>query len=130
MKTETKVVLFAAVFVAVISTIYWFTSYEDAGTVMLGMGAVAYAMLCGYLYLQVRRLRGGPTRPEDDDDGVVVGDVEVGFFPAASVWPVALALGVILVGLGLVFGLWFFVIAAIFIVGAVAGYAVEAQVPH
>ena len=130
MKTETKVVLFAAAFVGVIAAIYWFTSYEDAGAVMLAMGAIAYAMLCGYLYLQVRRLNRGPVRPEDDDDGSYVADVEVGYFPAASVWPAALAMGAVLVALGLVFGVWFFVIAAIFIVGAVAGYAVEAQVPH
>ncbi|MDQ1412865.1 MAG: Cytochrome c oxidase subunit, partial [Acidimicrobiaceae bacterium] len=56
--------------------------------------------------------------------------VEVGYFPAASVWPAALAMGAVLTALGLVFGTWFIVIAAIFFVGAIIGYAVEAQVPH
>lgn len=130
MKTETKVLLFAAVFVAVITAIYWFTSYEDSGTVMLGVGALAYAFMCGYAYLQVRRLGRGPSRPEDQEDGSVEANVEIGYFPAASVWPAALALGAVLTGLGLVFGVWFFVIAAIFVGGAVIGYAVEAQVPH
>ncbi len=130
MKTETRVLLFAAVFVAVIATVYWFTSYEDTGTVLLGVGAGAYAMMCGYLYLQVRRMAHGPARPEDLDDGQVKGDVEIGYFPAASVWPAALAMGAVLAALGLVFGYWFFVIAAIFIAGAIIGYAVEAQVPH
>lgn len=130
MKTETKVLLFGAVFLGVIAVIYWFTSYEDSGTVMLGLGATAYAMLCGYAYLQVRRLDRGPARPEDLEDGEVVGPVEVGYFPAASVWPAALAMGAVQAALGLVYGVWFFVIAAIFVFGAVIGYAVEAQVPH
>ena len=130
MKTETRVLLFGAVFLSVIAIIYWFTSYEDAGAIMLALGATAYAMLCGYAYLQVRRLARGPARPEDREDGTVTGEVEVGYFPAASVWPAALAMGAVQVGLGLVFGVWFFVIAAIFVFGAVIGYAVEAQVPH
>jgi hypothetical protein len=129
-KTETKVLLFASVFVGVIAAVYWFTSYEDAGAVMLAVGAVAYAMICGYLYLQVRRMAGGPARPEDLDDGRVSGQVEIGYFPAASVWPAALGMGAVLTALGLVFGYWFLVIAAIVFVGAIIGYAVEAQVPH
>jgi Cytochrome c oxidase subunit IV len=129
-KTETRIVLFGACFVGIVAAIYWFTSYEDAGAVLLAVTALAYALLTGYLYLQVRRIRGGPPRAEDLDDGAVSGDVEVGYFPAASVWPAAMALGAVLVALGLVFGYWFFVIAAIVLVGAVIGYAVEAQVPH
>lgn len=119
--------LFSSCFVAAIAAIYWFTSYEWAGTVLLGLGATAYAMLCGYLYLQVRRLRGRP-RPEDDPAGRIWGEVEIGYFPAASVWPAAMAVGAVLTALGLVFGYWFIVIAAIVMVGAITGYAVEAQV--
>ena len=125
-----RITLFAAVFVAGIAVIYWFTSYEDAGTTMLALAGAAYAMLCGYVYLQVLRLRGGPLRPEDDEDGSPPGEAEVGYFPASSVWPPALALGAVLIALGLVFGVWFIVIAAIVVVGAVIGYAVEAQAPH
>ncbi|MDQ1398417.1 MAG: hypothetical protein QOK20_349 [Acidimicrobiaceae bacterium] len=132
MRTELRVVLFSAVFVGGLAVIYWFTSYEDAGATRLALAAAAYAMLCGFLYLQVRRLSQGPPRPEDEEDGSVPasGEVEVGYFPAASVWPAALAMGAVLTALGLVFGTWFIVIAAIFFVGAIIGYAVEAQVPH
>jgi hypothetical protein len=131
-RTETRVVLFCSLFVGVIAAVYWFTSYEDAGAVMLLVAALAYAMLSGYLYLQVRRLADGPARAEDLDEGTVpdFGSVEIGYFPAASVWPAALAMGAVLTALGLVFGYWFLVIAAIFFVGAITGYAVEAQVPH
>ncbi len=129
LRTEIRVVLSSAVFVAGITAIYWFTSYEHAGTTMLGLGAAAYAMLCGYLYLKARKL--GTARPEDREDAVVPdSQTEVGYFPAASVWPPALGLGAVMTALGLVFGGWFFVIAAIFLVGAIIGYALEAQVPH
>ena len=132
MRTETRVVLFAAGFVGVVTAVYWFTSYEDAGTTMLGLGALAYLFLTSYLFLQARRLRPGD-RPEDAEDpgvgdpGAPTEPVEVGYFPAASVWPASLALGAVLTGLGLVFGYWFFAIAAIFFVGGIIGYAVEAQ---
>jgi hypothetical protein len=53
--------------------------------------------------------------------------VQVGFFPAASVWPAALGLGAVSIALGLVFGLWFFVIGGLLVLGAVIGYSVEAQ---
>ncbi|MDQ1428462.1 MAG: hypothetical protein QOK39_1938 [Acidimicrobiaceae bacterium] len=132
MRTEFRVVLFSSVFVGGIAVIYWLTSYEDAGTTMLAVAALAYAMLCAFLYRQVRRLRSGAPRAEDSETPVSTGggSVEIGYFPAASVWPPAMALGAVLIALGLVFGYWFFVIAAIFFVGAVIGYAVEASAPH
>jgi hypothetical protein len=85
--------------------------------------------MCGYLFIQaVRWHRSGTSRPEDRKDGQAADGVgEVGYFPAATVWPAAIGLGAVLVGLGLVFGLWFIVIGAIVLAGAVIGYAVEAQ---
>ena len=78
-----------------------------------------YAILCGFVYQQSRRLRKGQPRLEDlDDPPPPHGDVEVGFFPAASVWPAALGLGAVNLALGLVFGIWFFVIAAILVYAA------------
>lgn len=131
MRIEIRVALFSSIFVAGMAIIYWFTSYEDTGATLLAVTATAYAMLCTYLYLQARRLRLGLPRPEDlDDPPPVEGDVEVGYFPAASVWPPAMALGAVLTALGLVFGYWFIVVAAIFFIGAIIGYAVEAQAPH
>jgi hypothetical protein len=132
MGTFLRVVLFSCVFVGGLAVIYWFTSYEDAGTTMLAAGSLAYAMLCGYVFLQVRRVRGGPPLPEDSESPLSAGGGSegVGYFPAASVWPPAMAMGAVLAALGLVFGFWFFVLAAIFFIGAIIGYAVEASAPH
>jgi hypothetical protein len=128
MRVETGLVLFGTAFVGLLTAIYWFSSYETAGSVLLLVGALMYFLLTGYLFLQARRLRRGTPRPEDVEDGAVaVAETRVGYFPAASVWPAALALGAVVVALGLVFGYWFFVVAAILLVGAVIGYAIEAQ---
>jgi Cytochrome c oxidase subunit IV len=128
MRVEVRVVVFGMVFVGILAAVYWFTSYEDAGAILLVVGAAMYATLSGYLYLQSRRLRNGPPRPADDEDPPEpTGDVPVGYFPVASVWPAALGVGAVSLALGLVFGIWFFVIAAILVVGAIIGYSVEAQ---
>jgi hypothetical protein len=129
MRVETELTLFTALFVAGLGALYWFTSYEHAGTTLLVIGGIAYAMMCGYLLIQAVRLhRSGTSRPEDREQGQPAeGAGEVGYFPAATVWPAAIGLGAVLVGLGLVFGFWFIVIGAIVLAGAVIGYAVEAQ---
>jgi len=129
MRVETELTLFAAAFVAGLAALYWFTSYEQAGTTLLVFGGTAYAIMCGYLFIQaVRWHRSKTSRPEDRKDGQAAdGAGEVGYFPAATVWPAAIGLGAVLVGLGLVFGFWFIVIGAIVLAGAVIGYAVEAQ---
>jgi len=127
-KAEAGIAAFGVVFFAVAGAIYWFTSYEDAGTTLLAVTAIAYLLLFGYLYLQVRRLRTGIARPEDREDADVsdaIGEIE--YFPAASVWPAALGLGVAVLALGLVFGPWFVVVGAIVVVGGIIGYSVEAQ---
>jgi hypothetical protein len=128
MRVELRLAVFGTVFVGVMAAVYWFTSYEDAGSTLLLVGALAYALMGGYLYVQYRRLRPGPPRPEDSEEATIRdAEVEVGYFPAASVWPAALGLGAVVTTLGLVFGYWFFVLAAILFVGAIVGYAVEAQ---
>jgi hypothetical protein len=52
---------------------------------------------------------------------------EVAFFPSASVWPAAMGLGFVLLGVGLVYGVWYWVIGGIIFVGAIIGFSVEAE---
>jgi hypothetical protein len=128
MKVETRLSIFGMTFVGALALIYWFTSYEDAGTTLLAVGAAMYALLTGYLLVQHRRSAGRRPRPEDvEEPPPAEPGTPVGFFPAASVWPAAIGLGAVLAALGLVFGYWFFVIAVIVLLGAIVGYAVEAQ---
>ena len=54
--------------VVVIGAIYWFTSYEDAGTTMLVASSLLGLLAGGYLLLQSRRF---PPRPEDRPDATL-----------------------------------------------------------
>ncbi|HXY93260.1 MAG TPA: cytochrome c oxidase subunit 4 [Acidimicrobiia bacterium] len=104
MQNEARVFLGVTVFFVVIGLVYWFTSYEDAGSVMLaacaGMGIVAGGAI---LFLS----RNAPPRAEDDpnatvDEGAGVVDV----FPKHSIWPFAVGLSATVMASGFAFGPW------------------------
>jgi uncharacterized membrane protein YfcA len=94
---------FIGVFMAVTAAIYWFTAYEDAGTVMLVVAGVFAAWIAVYLWLQVRR-----SGPEAGDAERASGEPVSGdhYLPHASAWPFAIGLGAATVANGLVLGLW------------------------
>ncbi|MDQ6797557.1 MAG: cytochrome c oxidase subunit 4 [Actinomycetota bacterium] len=104
MKTEGSIFVGLGVFFGVITTIYWFTSYEDAGSTLLlttiGLGAIPGAWL---IWISRRH----PPRLEDRyDASIEEGAGRIGSFPESSVWPLGFAGGLSLVALGLVFGIW------------------------
>ncbi len=104
MKTEGSIFAGLGVFFVVITTIYWFTSYEDAGSTLLlttvGLGAIPGAWL---IWISRRH----PPRLEDRyDASIEEGAGRIGSFPESSVWPLGFAGGLSLVALGLVFGIW------------------------
>jgi hypothetical protein len=130
MKLEWKVIAGASFFLAVIALIYWRMSDEAAGSVMLLFGFAAYGMLGAFLLLQWKR-RHHIDRPEDNPDGTYEEATgEIGYFPAASIWPAGIGLGAIFVGVALIYGNWYWVIGLPLIVGAVIGFAVEAEANH
>jgi hypothetical protein len=91
--------LFTAVagFIALFAIIYWFVSYEDAGTTMLGL-ASGLALLCGgWLYLQDRR----STHPSVEHADA---HADAEYLPTASVWPLAVGVGAALTTNGLILG--------------------------
>lgn len=91
-----RVFLAVGALVAVIAVIYWFTSYEDAGSVLLALSAVLALWSGTYLWLQVRRLR----RESGE------GEAEAEYLPHASIWPFAIGLGAVTAVNGLVLGTW------------------------
>lgn len=122
MKTEGAIFVGIAAFFTVIAAIYWFTSYEEAGSVLLllaaGLGAIPGAWL-------MWRARGMAPRLEDQEDAdAAAGAGPVGTFPESSVWPFVFAIGLALAGVGFVFGVWFALpglpLAVAGVVGAIA----------
>lgn len=130
MKLEYRLMLGVTLFLGITGAVYQLlktVASEVAGTVMLVFGGAAYAILFGFLLLQFLR-RDRIPRPEDRLDGKYEDAAgEVHFFPSASIWPVAMGLGFVFIGVGLVFGAWFLVIGIITFLGAIIGFSVEAE---
>jgi len=127
-RVEAFVFLGVTAFFAGIGTLYWFTSYEDAGTTMLA-GCALLGLLVGvYLLRWSRRM---PPRPEDRPDAALAdGAGETAAFPATSIWPFVFGLGATAFATGFVFGVWIFVLGgAIFLLG-VLGYVAESRRAH
>jgi len=104
MKVESFFYLGVTAFFVVIGTIYWFWSYEDAGTVMLAAASLLGLLAGGYLLLQARRF---PPRPEDRPDATLAdGAGPVDEFPSSTVWPFVFGFGATVLATGLVFGVF------------------------
>ncbi|HWG73037.1 MAG TPA: cytochrome c oxidase subunit 4 [Acidimicrobiales bacterium] len=127
MKLEWRVTLGAAFFLLAAFALYWFTSYEDAGSVLLFFGGTAYILLFAFILLQYKRRHGTPRAEDRPDANQSDGAGEVAFFPSNSIWPVSLGIGFVFVAVGLVYGAWYFAIGFILLLGAVIGFNVEAD---
>jgi hypothetical protein len=108
--TTARVLLGAALFALLVGTIYWFLSYEAAGTIMLLTMAAGLVIAAAYLSLLGRRASVPADRREarpTDSAGE-----SVGIFAARSAWPAVLALGCAVGLTGLIYGWWLAVVGA------------------
>jgi hypothetical protein len=108
MKAEAILFAGVAAFFAVTGAVYGWLSADPAGTCALGIAFLMAALVAFFLGVQYRR-RG--RRPQDRPDAEVAdaaGPVE--FFPPHSPWPITVAAGFTLACLGVVYGLWLFLI--------------------
>ncbi|MCU1453909.1 MAG: cytochrome oxidase subunit [Acidimicrobiales bacterium] len=105
-------------FVAVMAAIYWFTTYERAGSVMLTVSAILSLWAGTYLWLHGRR----PTSAE-----AASGDAAVTWLPHASAWPLGIGLAFALILNGLLIGVWFLVPGVTLLAISVMGFAMESR---
>jgi len=115
--------IFAAIgsFMTLVSVGYGLISREWAGTTMLAL-ASGLAFTVG-AYVGWNKPPGGTSvdeaqHPQEADEP---------WFPTASGWPFALALGMVLVANGLLLGLWLLLPAAAFLAYAVAGFVRQSR---
>lgn len=127
MKHEWHLALGTSVFLGMVCVTYWVWGGEWSGTVMLGFGGAAYAIMFGFILLTFLRRKGIPRAEDREDATQEEGAGEIGFFPANSIWPVAMGLGAVFFAIGLAFGKWFWILGGIVLVGAIIGFAVEAE---
>jgi hypothetical protein len=113
------------IFFGIIGLIYWFTSYEDGGFVML-VGSALLGLLPGAYYLWwAYNMK---LRPDDDQNASIEeGTGAVDYFPGSSIWPFVLGMGALFAVLTFVFGLWMAPLAAGLLVGGVIGATVESR---
>lgn len=138
LKVEAGVFYVTASFFTISAVIYGFwtdhTSVvggpEMGGLVALLLTGLMLAMIATFLWFGSRRLE--QSRPEDDPDAEVAdGAGEVGFFPAVSYWPLALAAAAMFIALAVAFWLvWMIVIGGGLLFLALTGWLFEYQRAH
>lgn len=138
MKVEAYVFYATASFFTMSGVIYGFWTNatgvvagpEMGGLVALLLTGLMLAMIATFLWFSSRRLE--QARPEDDPEAAVSdGAGEVGFFPAASYWPLALAAAAMLVALAVAFWMvWLIVMGFGFLFLALCGWLFEYQRAH
>ncbi|MFH8346336.1 cytochrome c oxidase subunit 4 [Streptomyces sp. NPDC018045] len=123
MKTEAFLFAGVAGFFLVTGLGYGLWSREPAGTAALAVSCLMALLVCGFCTVNHRK-RGA--RPEDHQEAEVRERAGgLGFFPPRSGYPPLAGLAVALTALGVVFGLWLFVIGVGLLVAGVAGMAME-----
>ena len=104
-----------SVFMAVICVVYWFASYEPAGTIMLALAA-ALAGLCG-LYLRVELNRTEPAASGEEEH----------YLPHSSLWPFGIGLGALLAVNGAIVGFAFAIPGVVLLMFAVVGFVGQSR---
>ncbi len=125
MRVEALLLIGVAVFFALVGVVYWFWGYEQGGTMML-IGTTLLGLLPGgYYFWWSRRM---VPRPEDRSDASIEeGAGVIGAFPDSSIWPFVLGMGLFLVVLSVVFGLWLLAPGMALVVSAAIGVTVESR---
>lgn len=123
MKVERWVFGGLALFLIIMTPIYWFSAHEIAGLFVLGLSGVMAVMVFGYVLAVGRRI---DARPEDDEEAEVVdGAGAMGFFPPKSIWPFWTAVTMAVICLGPPFGWWLSILGAAIGIWSVSGWAYE-----
>jgi hypothetical protein len=103
-----------AVFLLVTAVVYWYLSYEQAGTVMLGLGGVLGLIVAGWLWFRWRgRPAGEPETPAE---------VAEAWAPHASGWPFWIGLGGATAAAGLAMTPWLIAPGAMVLVVGLVGW--------
>jgi hypothetical protein len=136
MPEEMRFMMRSAVYSIFIGIVYWFVSYEAAGTVFLLGAGLAAGVMFGAIYYEWRqsghRLRGPFWRwinlpPAEAESGTTD---ETGRLPRPTIAPISAGLGVALLALGLVFGIWMALAAIVPLVVAMRAWIKDSSAEY
>jgi hypothetical protein len=97
-----------AVFFAVVGGVYWVLADEPAGAAALIFTGGLGFLVAFYFLFTAKRIE---PLPEDDAEGdIAEGAGEQGFYSPHSWWPLPLGAGAAVVGLGIVFVMWWLIL--------------------
>lgn len=136
MSEELRFFLRTALYTGLITVIYWFVAYEWTGTVLLAAlfgAALSFVLITTVIVPATRSGRMDPPGllgfSEGEDGRESALELAEEGFPPASIWPVALALGGLSIGLGTIFGLWLLVPGIGVTLAAGAGWILQLEPP-
>jgi uncharacterized membrane protein HdeD (DUF308 family) len=111
------------VFYSFLAGVYWYFSRDEIGTTALALtGAMAFLISFYALYTSKRVY----PRPEDRLDAEIdEADPEYGFYSPHSWWPLAVAISVVIVVMGLIFAVWLIVLGVAALILGMVGMLFE-----
>jgi hypothetical protein len=112
-----RIFLGIAVFMAVIGALYWFTSYEEAGTAMLVLACGLAGVVGVFLWRQDRAAATAPAPHGEDEE----------YLPAASIWPFGIGVSAFLAFNGLILGLGYALPGIVLMVLSLAGLVAQSR---
>jgi len=125
MRTSFRFLFGAGLFGLLTGTVYWFVTYERAGTALLLLMGVAPIIIAAYLFRHGRTVRSpddDPNAKHEDSSGE-----EVGHFSSGSVWPLVMGIGCAIGIEGFVYGTWLLVFGLVLFVWATVGLMQESR---
>ena len=123
MRQEALLFSGVAAFFAVVSACYIPFSRDTAGSAALLVSFLMSALIS--LFLWVQYLRHGARAQDRPDAEVHEGAGPLAFFSPRSYYPVVAALGTAVAGLGVIYGMWLFLIGIGVVAPGVAGFVFQ-----
>lgn len=121
-----RVAFALAIFIGVAGAVYWITSYEWRGSVMLIVLAIAFLYI-GWVLRGAFRYAEVPATPETmAAEGVAVESEHIG----PTIWPFVFSIAAVLLVVGIVGFHWILIPGAILFAGAAAGWFVDIKRQH